>query len=146
MRSSYLEQNSGKFFQEKPTVQSDAFGTTGTATLAGVATGAVLGQVSIPAGAYVTKVQLMATIAVGTQELDVGDGDDTDRYMDGISTITQYNILTAPAVQTGDIGDGTAEVSGRYYADADTIDCISTVTASAAVSVGSCILSVWYYV
>jgi hypothetical protein len=137
MRSALLEQNSGKYFQERPTIMSAPFGVTGT-TAAGV-----LGYVPVPAGAYVTKVALMSTIAVGTQSLDVGDGDDADRYLDGITAMTQYNIIAAPNVASTAI---TAECNGRYYAAADTIDCTSTTTASADVSVGSCRLLVWYFV
>ena len=144
MRSKWNEQNSSSYFQERPTVVSDAFGVTGTLTNAGVATTAILGQVSIPKGAYVTKVQLMATVAVGTQDIDVGDGDDTARYMEGIVSMTQYDLWTAPNAIEATVAAG--QVAGRYYASADTIDVTSDVAASADVSVGSCILSVWYYV
>lgn len=136
MRSALLEQNSGKFWQERPTVISNEFAVTGSAA------DGVLGYVSVPKGAYVTKVQLMATVAVGTQDLDVGDGVDDIRYMEAITTITQYNIITAPNVASGTTG--TNQVAGRYYAAADTIDVTSDITSATAV--GSCILSVWYYV
>ena len=138
MRAKYIEQNSGDYFQERPTTMSEAFGVTGT-TVSGV-----LGYVNVPLGAYVTKVALMATVAVGTQSLDVGDGTDPDRFMDGITAMTATNIITAPNVASGTTGSN--EVAGRYYAAADTIDVTSTITASADVSVGSVRLLVWYFV
>ena len=135
MRSAYLEQNSGKYFQEKPTVISDAISTAATNT--------TTAAVSIPLGAYVTKVQVLSTVAVANANVDVGDGDNVDRYFDGITTMTQYNILQAPATASGVVGTG--EVAGRYYAAADTIDVIENTTASANTAAGSIKVLVWYY-
>ena len=138
MRSSFLEQNSGKYFQEKPTVISDA--------VSMAATNTTTKAVSIPLGAYVTKVQLLATVACANCDITVGDGDNDDRYMDNLTTITQYNIIQAPSVASGDIGvNGNAEVTGRYYAAADTIDIIEGTTGSANTAAGSVKLLVWYY-
>ena len=137
MRSSVLEQNSSKFWQERPTVISDALSTANTNA------DGVIPMVSIPLGAYVTKVQVLATVAVANQEFNIGDGDNDDRYFDGITAITQYNSLTAPNTTST---AATEEVSGRYYAAADTIDFVSTITASADTAAGSIKLLVWYFV
>ncbi len=136
MRSSVLEQNSGKFWQEQPTVISDALSTANTAT------DSVIPMVSIPLGAYVTKVQVLATVSVANQEFNIGDGDSSDRYIDGITTLAQYDIAEAPNVNNVN----NDEVAGRYYAAADTIDYVSTITGTADTDVGSIKLLVWYFV
>ncbi len=121
-----------------PTVISDAISTAATNT--------TTQAVTIPISAYVTKVQLLATVAVANADLDLGDGADDDRYMDSLTTITQYNIVQAPAVASGDAGvEGNAEVAGRYYATADTIDLIERTTGSADTAVGSVKVLVWYH-
>lgn len=136
MRSSYLEQNSGKFFQEKPTVISKGISVAATNT--------TTQAVSIPLGAYVTKVALMCTVRAGSVDVDVGDGDNADRYADGITAMTANDILNLPNVASGT--DATNEVGGRYYAAADTIDVVENTTGSANVGVGSVKVLVWYYV
>ncbi len=136
MRSALLEQNSGKFWQEQPTVISDALSTANTNA------DGVIPMVSVPLGAYVTKVQVLATVAVANQEFNIGDGDSADRYIDGLTTLAQYDIAEAPNVN----GVANDEVAGRFYAAADTIDFVSTITASADTAAGSIKLLVWYFV
>ena len=135
MRSSYLEQNSGKFFQEKPTVVSKAISLAATNT--------TTEAVSVPLGAYVTAVKLLCTVRAGSVDVDVGDGDNADRYADGISAMTAYDILNLPNVASGTAA--TNEVGGRYYAAADTIDVVTNTTGSLNDGVGSCKVLVWYY-
>ena len=130
MRSAYIEKNSGKFFQERPTIISDEFATTGTVSLAGVATGAFLKQVSIPAGAYVTKVALLCTAAIGSQDIDVGDGDNDNRYLGAIVSASADDLIIAPHVAGTRVAGGFA--GGRYYSSADTIDVTSDITATLA--------------
>lgn len=137
MRSSVIEQNSGKFWQERPTVISDALSTANTN-----ADGAIP-MVSVPLGAYVTKVEVLATIAVANQDFDIGDGVSSERYIDGITTMTQYDIVGAPNIASG---AASGEVNGRYYEVADTIDFKSTITGSADTAAGSIKLLVWYFV
>ena len=135
MRSALLEQNSGKFWQEQPTVISDAISVAATNTTTTV--------VSIPLGAYVTKVEMLSTVALANCDVDVGDGDSADRYIDGVTTMTQYDIVGAPNVASGAACD---EVNGRYYAAADTIDIVENTTGSANTAAGSVKLLVWYFV
>lgn len=121
-----------------PTVQSDAISVAATNT--------TTAAVTVPIGAYVTKVQVLATVAVANTDINIGDGDKADRFMDGITTITQYNIVQAPLVATGDAGvNGDNEVAGRYYAAADTIDIVEGTTGSADTAAGSIKVLVWYH-
>jgi hypothetical protein len=100
--------------------------------------------VEIPAGAYVYKVALLCTGAVAggstDPNMDVGDGDDLDRYMDGITDMAANDILIAP-VGTGSTVAGKP-ASGHYYAAADTIDVVNNATATT----GTVKLMVWYYI
>jgi len=144
MRASWLEQNSGKFFQERPTIISDEFATTGTTSLAGVATGAFLKQVTVPAGAYVTKVALLCTAAIGSQDIDVGDGSQVNRYIGAISAMIVDDIIVAPHIAGTRVAAGQS--AGHYYSSADTIDVSSNVTATLADEAGSAKLLVWYYI
>jgi len=137
MRSSYLEQNSGKFFQERPTVQAE-FSCTGT-------TLTMTTSVPVPAGAYVTKVALAVTGRIGSQDLDVGDGDKVDRFFGQIVSASSGAIMVAPHNHVATNVAGGA-VAGKYYAAADTIDVTSDVTGSLDDRTGTAILMVWYYV
>ena len=84
----------------------------------------------IPAGTYVTKVQILVTaaITVGSMDIDVGDGDDADRFIDGWAAATGAlalgSIIDCP-------GAGAGVTSGRYYAAADTLDIDINVVAGA---------------
>ena len=120
-----------------PTVISDEISVAATNTTTEV--------VTIPIGGYVTKVQLLAVNTVANVDLDLGDGADDDRYMDSLTTITQYNIVQAPAVASGDVAEGNAEVAGRFYATADTIDLIERTTGSANTATGTVQVLVWYH-
>lgn len=102
------------------------------------ATGLTVG-VEVPAGAYVTKVALMATTTVVAADIDVGDGDRADRFIDGLTALTANNLVIAPNTATGTNGT-TGEVGGFYYEDADTID----VTVNGTGSAGTVKLHVWY--
>lgn len=141
MRSSYLEQNSGKFFQERPTIISDEFATTGTG---GATTSGIIKSVSIPAGAYVTKVALLCTAAIGSQDIDVGDGDNTDRFLDGITSASADDLIVAPHTVGTVVAGGIC--AGRYYDSADTIDVKTNVTGTLNDEAGSAKLLVWYFV
>ena len=135
MRSSYLEQNSGKYFQERPTVISKAISIAASNT--------TTAAVSIPKGAYVTKVAVLSTVAVTTADIDVGDGDNVDRYFNGIVTIPQYDIMVSGGA--ADAVASTGDVGGRYYAAADTIDVIENNTGTLVVPAGSIKVLVWYF-
>jgi len=141
MRSSYLEQNSGKYFQERPTVITDEFATTGTN---GEYTSGIIKKVSIPAGAYVTKVALLCTAAIATQDLDVGDGSNVDRFIDGIVSASAGDMIVAPHTVGTTVAGGIS--GGKYYAAADTIDVITNITGTGDDEAGSAKLLVWYFV
>ena len=141
MRAKYIEENSGRYFQERPTVISGEFATTGTG---GATTSGIMKSVSIPAGAYVTKVALLCTAAIGSQDIDVGDGDNTDRYLDGIVSASAYDLIVAPHTVGTTVAGGVA--AGRYYASADTIDVKTNITGTLNDEAGSAKLLVWYFV
>ena len=137
MRADYLEQNSGKFFYDRPTVISKE--------LSVAATNTTTTMVNIPAGAYVTKVMLYAPNTVANCSINVGDGDDTDRYIDSITTMGTGDIAVAPNVATAaDLSSG--ETGAHYYATADTIDIVEETTASANTATGTVQLLVWYFI
>lgn len=95
--------------------------------------------VEVPAGAYVYRVALMATTAVVAAEINVGDGNRDDRFIDGLTAAAANNLVTAPNIATGTNGT-TGEVGGYYYESADTIDVNVKSTGSA----GTVKLHVWY--
>ena len=85
--------------------------------------------IGIPAGTWVQKVAVEVTAAqTGSADIDIGDGDDTDGYYDGLtgSVITNWTTstpgLSGPTnaiVQTG------YTAFGRIYPYADTIDVLA---------------------
>lgn len=93
--------------------------------------------VAVPDNAFVEKVGLYAKGALSTAEIDVGDGDVADRYLDGVTTIAAGDMK-----QSGLAGAVDADpVTGHYYSSSDTIDV--TVVATGA-SGGTLLLFVWY--
>ena len=102
------------------------------------ATGTTVG-IEVPAGAYVYRVALGADTTVVASDIDVGDGNRTDRFIDGLTALTAGNLVIAPNVATSTNGT-TGEVGGYYYEDADTID----VTVNSTGSAGTVRLHVWY--
>ena len=135
MKDNRLNRISGKFMQIEPTIISSpvSIAATNTTTTA----------VAVPIGAYVTKVQVLATIAVSNADINVGDGSASDRYFDGLATLAQYDIVSSPNVASGTASD---EVAGRYYAAADTIDVLTASGTAATPSLGSIKLLVSYFV
>lgn len=137
MKDNRLNKNSGKFMQIEPTVISNALSVSATNT--------TTKAVDIPGGAYVTKVMLFAPNTVANVDIDVGDGDDTDRFIDGMTTLGTGDMVVAPNVATGvDLSSG--EVGAHYYATSDTIDIKENTTASADTSAGTVKVLVSYYV
>ena len=91
--------------------------------------GGAVEAVEIPAGAYVTKVAVLCTGAVASADFDVGDGSNTDRFIDGVTTMAANEMVVAPNVATGvDVTAG--ETGAHYYASADTIDVLVNATAT----------------
>ena len=97
--------------------------------------------VEVPAGAIVYRVAVLAETAItsgtATIDIDVGDGVNPDRYFDALAAVTKYDLVTAPVPATTTT---PAEVGGRYYATADTID----VDINATALTGSIRILVWY--
>ena len=136
MRSDVIEQNSGQQWRLKHTAISKEIDV--TATPSG---GGAVAAVPVPAGAYVSKVGVLCTGAVVSSDFDVGDGANTDRYMEGITTMATADLVMAPNVATGvDISAG--EVGAHLYSSADTIDVLVNNTATT----GSVKVLVWYYI
>ena len=96
-------------------------------------TAAVYPVLEVPAGTYVHSVQILVTAAItaGSMDIDIGDGDDADRFYDGWTAATGAlalgSIIDCP-------GAGAGVQSGRYYVAADTIDIdINTVATAGKV-------------
>ena len=87
---------------------------------------------NVPAGAYVLGVKILVTavITAGSMDVDVGDGDDADMFIDGwdgsAGSIAVNTIIDASgsALEAG-------VASGKYYGSADTIDIDINTVASA---------------
>lgn len=105
-----------------------------------VATTATTKAIQVPAGAYVYRV---AATSVGSgftgAVVDIGDGTDTDGFMDGLTTIVAGDIVVAP-IPGG--AAATDETAGKYYSATDTIDVI---VSTASPTGGSLVLYVWYF-
>ena len=89
--------------------------------------------INVPLGTYVTGVQIVVTtvIVAGSMDVDIGDGDDVDRFADAWAAATGAlalgSIIDCPCGSTTGLG----VQSGRYYAAGDTIDVkINTVATS----------------
>ena len=91
----------------------------------------------VPAGAYVLDVKVLVTSAItaGSMDIDVGDGDDADCFIDGWDGTA--GSVTANSIHSFGISSSATEVgifTGKYYASADTIDIdINTVAGAGRV-------------
>lgn len=94
-----------------------------------------LPALSIPAKSLVLAVGLDVTTAEGgTLTVDVGDGSDTDGWLDGkdanaVASYASVPFTLAEAAPNTIVGYG----AGKYYAAADTIDVITVNAADTAV-------------
>ena len=97
-------------------------------------TAGVYGVFNVPAGAYVLEVKVLVTAAItaGSMDIDVGDGTDADRFIDGwdgtagsvdVNTIHSFGISSSAT----EVGVDT----GAYYSSDDTIDVDINTVASA---------------
>lgn len=104
-----------------------------------IASAATTEACSIPAGAYVKSVGVYnpGASAFSSADIDVGDGDSADRYVDGMTGLAAKDIAFAPVPGNGVASD---EVGGHYYAAADTIDVKVNSTADGSVKVMA-----WYF-
>lgn len=101
---------------------------------------------SIPAGTVIEKVYMIIdTLLTGTTDLDVGDDDDADGFIDGSLSVTLgtagmygWNAKTAGAylrVQTAgatDAGDIYVVPNGKYYSAAGKEVKLDVTTANTA--------------
>lgn len=123
MRSAYLEQNSGSFWQEGHTWISEKIGVTSSNS----ATLGTEGECfAIPATTYVTRIAVLGRSAVAGADFDIGDGTDADQFIDGITTLASGDII----YQNVAPGAGAAEISGKYYTSATWIRITINATAT----------------
>tara|TARA_R100000458_G_C8067664_1_gene107839 strand:- start:45 stop:482 length:438 start_codon:yes stop_codon:yes gene_type:complete len=95
-------------------------------------TAGVYSVFSVPAGAYVLGVKVLVTSAItaGSMDIDVGDGDDPDMFIDGWDgTAGSVAVNTIIDVSGSALEAGVA--TGRYYSSADTIDVDINTVATA---------------
>ena len=88
----------------------------------------------VPAGAYVLDIKVLVTSAItaGSMDIDIGDGDNADCFVDGWDGTA--GSVTANSIHSFGISSSATEVgvfTGRYYAAADTIDIDINTVASA---------------
>jgi len=89
---------------------------------------------TVPAGAYVLGVKILVTSAItaGSADIDVGDGDDPDMFIDGWDCSTGSILAGSIVMFGGASGASEAGVSsGKYYSAVDTIDVDINTVASA---------------
>ena len=101
------------------------------------ATGLIYG-VTVPAGGLVRQVGVFGKTALagGSGDIDVGDGDTKDLFIDGLTALAVNEIAMG-----GEAGTNAADPhGGKYYADGDTIDAFINGTAAA----GTIKILVWY--
>ncbi len=105
-----------------------------------LANGDIIEAIPLPAKSLVMAVGLDVTTAEGgTLTIDVGDGSDTDGYLDGVNanTAASYqsgNNLTLTAGSPNAVaGTPYAYGLGKYYSAADTIDVLLVNAADVAV-------------
>ena len=111
------------------TVRSDILDFSATGTIEAV---------SIPAGALVKEVLVLLTAALtanATPDVDIGDGVNPDRYMDGIGALATDTVLIAPypySTTSASDTDFTAhdENAAYHYESADTIDVLVNATST----------------
>ena len=110
-------------------LKSDAIGTNSAATTEGV---------TIPDGGYVKQVAIanLGTVAITSADIDVGDGNSADRFIDGLTDLAVGDIVVAP-VPAADVASD--EVAGHYYSSSDTIDIKVNATCP-----GELTLLAWY--
>lgn len=96
--------------------------------------GDVLEALPLPAKSLVMAVGLDVTTAEGgTLTIDVGDGSDTDGYLDGVDANTVASYASALALAEGTPNTVVGYGAGKYYSAADTIDVKLVNAADAAV-------------
>jgi hypothetical protein len=104
------------------------------ASLTALTSGDVLTAIALPAKSLVLRVGLDVTVAEGgTLTIDVGDGSDTDGYLDGVNANTVASYASALALTEAAPNTVTGYSGGKYYSAADTIDVLIVNAADVAV-------------
>lgn len=85
----------------------------------------------VPAGTFVHTVGTVVYQAMdGSPTLTIGDGDDTDGYLDSTDIAPgTAGSVTTPAIKLSEDG-GNPYANGKYYAVADTIDAVWVIGTS----------------
>lgn len=96
--------------------------------------GDIIEAIPLPAKTLVLRVGLDVTTAEGgTLTIDVGDGSDTDGYLDGVNANTVASYCSALALTEGAPNTITGYSNGKYYSAADTVDVLIVNAADVAV-------------
>ena len=98
-------------------------------------TGTTVALLDVPAGTFIPPHGIAIVIttnwAGGTPSLDIGDGDDTDGWIDTTA------ITEATAGTYADV-DAAYAVTGKYYSTADTIDAVVAASSTAGAAYVYC--------
>ena len=97
-------------------------------------TAAVYPVFAVPAGSYVLDIKVLVTSAItaGSMDVDVGDGDDPDRFIDGWDgTAASIDVNTIHSFGQSSSATEVGVDTGAYYSSADTIDVDINTVASA---------------
>ena len=101
---------------------------------AAIGAGDGLEALRIPAKSLVMAVGMdVVTAEGGTLTVDIGDGSDTDGWLDGVNANTVASYCSAAALAEGTPNTFVGYGAGKYYSAADTIDVITVNAADAAV-------------
>mgnify|MGYP003128992316 FL=1 len=95
-------------------------------------TAAVYPVCTVPAGSYVLGVKILVTSAItaGSMDIDVGDGDNADMFIDGWDG-TAGSVAVNTIIDASGSALEAGVASGKYYAASDTIDVdINTVAGA----------------
>lgn len=87
---------------------------------------------TVPAGSYVLGVKILVTSAItaGSMDIDVGDGDNADMFIDGWDG-TAGSVAVNTIIDASGSALEAGVASGKYYAASDTIDVDINTVASA---------------
>ena len=81
----------------------------------------------VPAGTYILDIKILITSSfLGSYEIDIGDGNDTNRFINGWTGTTDVNEnnIISPGLR-GDETDAESGISaGYFYTENDTIDVL----------------------
>lgn len=96
-------------------------------------TNSTFAAVDVPAGTFVPPYGVTVIVTTlldgGSPSIDVGDGDNTDGWVD-TADVTETSTGTYSGTETN---TAAYAVNGRYYASADTIDVVLATGLTAGV-------------